>query len=91
LAWIRSTLALLGVAVFIARLAFLADWRVGTGVAAAAVLFGAPMLGSTILRYERSRVGHRSRDYLPDGRLAGYTTAFVIVVGVAALAVVITR
>ena len=91
LAWMRSTLALLGAAALIARLAFLADWRVGTGVAVAAITFGAPLLGSTLRRYEHSNIVHRPGAYLPDGRLPGYTTAFVIVVGLAGIAVVIIR
>ena len=91
LAWMRSTLALLGAAVVIARLAFLADWRVGTGVAVVAVAFGAPLLGSTLRRYEHSNIVRGTGAYLPDGRLPGYTTAFVVVVGLTGIAVVITR
>lgn len=72
------------------RLAFLGDWRVGTGAAVAAVICGAPMLGSTIRRYHRSDAALSGDSYPPDGRLPGLTAASVIVIGAAALVVVIT-
>ena len=89
LAWVRSTLALLGTALLVARIAFNYELYGGAAICAATVVFGAWTLRMIAAqRHRRSTAALHAGHPLPDGRLAAATTVFVLAVAGSALLLV---
>lgn len=82
LAWTRTSLALLGAVVAVARLAAESSLLLAVVVAA----IGVPLTTATFWTIDR-RYHHRSGS--PDGRLPALTAALATLVGLAALAQVL--
>ena len=90
LAWVRSTLALLGTALLVARIAFNQELYGGAAICAATVVFGAWTLRMIAAkRHRRSTAALYGGHPLPDGRLAAATTLFVLAIALSALLLVI--
>jgi len=90
LAWVRSTLALLGTALLVARIAFNHELYGGAAICAVTVVFGAWTLRMIAAqRHRRSTAALHGGQPLPDGRLPAATSVFVLAVAVSALLLVI--
>jgi putative membrane protein len=90
-AWLRTGLSLLGAALVLARLAA----GLGTTLGLVASLTSAFLAVSVVLlarpRYERPAVAVRRGRPLPDGRLPAAVSALTVLLGVAALSIVLSR
>jgi uncharacterized membrane protein YidH (DUF202 family) len=88
LAWGRSTLALLGCALLVARLATKVHPTVGVALAAAALILAGTVARVTSARYHRASAALSAGRPLPDGKLAALTTALLLLIGVGSVALI---
>jgi uncharacterized membrane protein YidH (DUF202 family) len=90
-AWLRTGLSLLAAALVLARLAAVLRTTLGlvTSIAAALLAVGVVLLARP--RYERAAAAVRRRRPLPDGRLPAAVSALTVLLGVAALVIVLSR
>ncbi len=90
LAWVRSTLALLGTALLVARIAFNHELYGGATICAVSTVFGVWTFRLIAARrHQQSTTALRTGRWLPDGRLAAVTTFFVLTVAISALLLVV--
>jgi uncharacterized membrane protein YidH (DUF202 family) len=85
LAWRRSTLALLGTALIVARLLAETNWPLGAALAAGSVACSVWIFRLTARRYRHAAASLVTDSDLPDGRLPAATLALVVLLGAVAL------
>jgi uncharacterized membrane protein YidH (DUF202 family) len=90
-AWLRTGLSLLVAALVLARLAAVLETTLGLVASIAGALLAAVVLLLARPRYERTaRAMERGRS-LPDGTLPAAMSALTVLLGVAALVIVLSR
>jgi uncharacterized membrane protein YidH (DUF202 family) len=90
LAWARSTLALLGAGLVVARISYDPYPVLGSSLAAASLLVAGWVLHASTQRYRHAAVRLARAAPLPDGRLPAALSLLVVLIGLVGLALVLT-